>query len=74
MPGPEGMRLEGEERMVRSVSPLVTVRSPEYAILGQTVHLYCNFTLPTGHEHFYSLKVRSGFHKESRVAESFHYQ
>ena len=45
--------------MTRSVSPLVSVRSPEYAILGQTVHLYCNFTLPPGHENFYSLKVNS---------------
>jgi len=35
---------------------LVRVRSPEYAILGQTVQLYCNFTLPPGNTNFYSLK------------------
>merc|ERR1711892_1463346 len=37
-------------------SSLVTVRSPQYAILGQTVQLYCNFTLPPGNNNFYSLK------------------
>ena len=36
---------------------LVTVRAPEFAILGQTVHLHCNFTLPPGNVNFYSLKV-----------------
>merc|ERR1719495_1381570 len=35
---------------------LVTVRAPEFAILGQTVHLHCNFTLPPGNVNFYSLK------------------
>ena len=34
------------------------MRLPEHAILGQTVHMYCNFTLPAGHHNFYSLKVR----------------
>ena len=38
-------------------SSLVRVRSPQYAILGQTVQLYCNFTLPPGNNNFYSLKV-----------------
>ena len=38
-------------------SSLVTVQSPQYAILGQTVQLYCNFTLPPGNNNFYSLKV-----------------
>ena len=67
LPSPEassrlvrGPTLIDTMRLVRStsLSDLVTVRSPEYAILGQTVHLYCNFTLPQGHTNFYSLKVR----------------
>ena len=41
-----------------SSSPLVRVRAPEFAILGQTVHLYCNFSLPEPHTNFYTLKVR----------------
>ena len=35
----------------------MAVRLPEFAILGQTVHMFCNFTLPAGHHNFYSLKV-----------------
>ena len=59
--------VQGEQRMTRSVSPLVTVRSPEYAILGQTVHLYCNFTLPSGHDNFYSLKVKKECRQEAKM-------
>ena len=51
-PGPQG-----SHSTPGSPAALVSVRSPEYAILGQTVHLYCNFTLPVGHTHFYTLKV-----------------
>ena len=46
-------------RSLSSSSPLVRVRAPEYAILGQTVHLYCNFSLPAPHTNFYTLKVRA---------------
>lgn len=51
--------LSSAPRMSRSAgssSPLVRVRAPEYAILGQTVHLYCNFSLPEPHTNFYTLK------------------
>ena len=40
-----------------SSDSLISVRSPKYAILGQTVQMYCNFTLPPGNSGFYSLKV-----------------
>lgn len=47
---------QGSQSTPGPPAALVSVRSPEYAILGQTVHLYCNFTLPVGHTHFYTLK------------------
>jgi len=34
----------------------VFVQSPIHAITGQTVQLYCNFSLPQGSRAFYSLK------------------
>ena len=46
-------------RSADSSVSLVGVRAPEYAILGQTVHLYCNFSLPPPHTNFYTLKVRA---------------
>ena len=59
-----------QARSAGSSSPLVRVRAPEYAILGQTVHLYCNFSLPEPHTNFYTLKVRHrtpGNRGESRI-------
>ena len=44
------------------LSTLVSVKAPEYAILGQTVHLHCNFSLPPGNTDFYSLKVSFNFY------------